>query len=330
MRTISDYSILGYGVDIVANEPRTPIVEFSYGKNQQFLFQEPILIPDQFLYDPTPIHNMTEVRFSGVMETARDYQRNLGTQRGLGGIVEGIEFSGEASTVNGMFEQKSKSSVRQYIDVSAEYVRLRIDGLQLEHALLPEVRDGAAAAVRDEAAARDFFERFGTHIVKKAGVGGEMHVKTSLHLSVESSKEITSKRVDLGGSAKLEAAAFANGKIGFNDRLSQARTAFFESSSVSVNLVGGDITAKDADAWRESRNRSHIFSREISPRTQESADEPVNVADGAEHYLGPINVQYVPIYEVLKLSRNEQEFLAAALKKYLGGINPFCGTRRPI
>lgn len=209
MRSISNYAILGYGVDIIHNEPRTPIVQFTYARKQRFSFLEEILIPDQFLFDPTPIHTMTELRYSGVMETAREYQRNLSAQFGLGGTVDGVEFSGEAGAANSMFEQETQKSARQYIDLSAEYVILRINGIRLEDSLTPEVRDAAAAGVRDPATIPGFFERFGTHVVKRASVGGQMHVKTSLHLNVSASKQITANRIDIGGAAKLEAAAFA-------------------------------------------------------------------------------------------------------------------------
>jgi len=48
--------------------------------------------------------------------------------------------------------------------------------------------------------------------------------------------------------------------------------------------------------------------------------------DGGQHYLGLINVQYVPIHDVLQLTAQEREPFAASLKKLLGGRNPFAAS----
>jgi hypothetical protein len=317
IKPISDYGILGYGIDIVHNEPLKLVAGFTYSRNQKFEFDREILIPDQFAIDPTPVHKMTDLRYSGVMTTARDYQRNLVNKVGLGGTVKGVEFSGSAEAVNQMFTSESETTVRQYIDISGEYVILRITGIRLADALLPEIRDAVGSAGGSVEGARAFLQTYGTHIVKEASVGGQMSVTTELTLTASACKKIVENGVKLDADAKVEAGAYVSRKISFDVRSTDTSNDFRQNSSVTVNLRGGNIAAPDVDAWRESLNHSEI------PTRSDVSSHPGMLAAGPHFYLGLVAVKYVPIYEILNLNPAQRAVFEQAFQQHLGGADPF-------
>lgn len=323
MKAISDYGIIGYGIDIVQNEPLRPIVAFTYDGGQRFQFNQEIVLPDQFVFDPTPVQTMSAMQYTGVMTTARQHQTSLSDKVGMGGVCDGIEFSGQASAVNEMYSSSTATTVRQFSDSRAAYVILRIRRIDLGEGLLPEVADAAHRAAADPDGARDFLEAFGTHVVRSANIGGQISVRTELSLTSAASKKIAEHNVSLDAQAKVEALAYVNRKIAFKDRDTETSADFRSNSSVSQELIGGDIAAPDTDAWVESLNHSEIATRSgdfLFPGTLGDA--------GPRHYLGPVALQYVPIYEVLPLDRQQKDVFAAALKAYLGGKNPFDATPR--
>jgi len=317
MKPISDYGIMGYSIDILHNEPLKLVAVFTHDRKQEFEFDQKILIPDQFTIDPTPVHKMTDLRYSGVMTTARDYQRDLVNKVGLGGTVNGVEFSGDAEVVNKMFTSESETTVRQCIDISGEYIILRIAGIRLADALLPEVREAARTAANSVEGARAFYQTYGTHIVKEASVGGQMSVTTELTLTSSACKKIVENGVKIDADARVEAGAYASRKISFDARSSETSSDFRSNSSVTINLRGGNIAASDADAWRESLNHSEI------PTRSDVSSHPGMLAAGPHFYLGLVGVKYVPIYKILNLNPAQEAVFERALQQHLGGINPF-------
>jgi hypothetical protein len=322
MKAISDYGILGYGIDIVHNEPLKLVGGFTYERRQTFAFDQQILIPDQFIIDPTPVHKMTDLRYSGVMTTARDYQRNLLNKFGLGGTVKGVEFSGDAEVVNKLFTSESETAVRNYIDISGEYVILGIKGIRLADAVLPEVSEAARAAANSVDGVRAFYGSYGTHVVKEASVGGQMSINTELTFTALSSKRIVENGVKIDADAKVEAGAYASRKISFDTRSADTSSDFRSNSSVTVNLTGGNIAASDVDAWRESLNHSEI------PTRGDESSHPGTLGAGPHFYLGLVGVKYVPLYKILNLNTTQEALFEQALEQHLGGVNPFEETVR--
>lgn len=316
---ISDYGILGYGIDIVNNEPLQPVADFTYTGKKLFSFDRPILLPDQFIFDPTPVHRMTDTRYSGIMTTARQYQVDLSAQVGLGGEVDGVEFSGSAKSVNKMFTRETQTTIRQYIGIDAEYIILRISAIRAADALRPVVVD-AARAVSNVDGAVAFYRTYGTHIVKEANVGGRMSVSTELTITSANSKSITENNVKIDGEAKTEAGEYVDGGIEFGVRSQKTNKDYRSNSTVKLNLIGGDITAKKIDQWRDSLKQSEIATR------SDLSSYPGTLSVGPNHYLGLIGVRYAPLHTVLNLTPDRRTPFEKGLKQYLGGINPFDDT----
>jgi MAC/Perforin domain len=313
---ISDYGILGYGIDIVNNEPLQPVVDFTYIGKKTFSFDRPILLPDQFIFDPTPVHKMTDLRYSGIMTTARQYQVDLSAEVGLGGEVDGVEFSGSAKSVNKMFSRETQTSIRQYISINAEYIILRISAIRAADALRPAVVDAARAASNVDGAVA-FYRSYGTHLVKEASVGGRMSVSTELSLTSSNSKSITENSVKIDGEAKTEAGEYVNGSIDFGVRSQKTSRDYRSNSTVKLNLIGGDIAAPKTEKWRDSLKQSEIATR------SDLSSHPGTLSSGPHHYLGLIGLKYVPLHSVLNLTPDRRTTFEKALKQYLGGINPF-------
>lgn len=319
MEKMSDYGILGYGIDIIHNQPLEPVVNFTYEKKQVFEFQKMILIPDQFRFSPSPEHTMTEMRFSGVMETARSFQRSLGAEVGMGGTVDGVEFSGQASAANEMFEQTSSTKAQHYVSLAGEYVILGLDCRKLADAVRPEVAKAAEKALKG-GDFKSFFTEYGTHFVKSGKIGGQIKVNTSLTLDAATAKTIASTKVSIGGQAKAEAGGYVTGKYSFGTRSTTEDKTYRAASTVNIALAGGKVASKDFDEWRESLNRSEIFSQ--ADHGLQQAAHPTGPKAG-KLYLALVGLQYAPLHSILVLNETDSAAFDAALKGYLGGANPF-------
>lgn len=315
MNQISDYGILGYGVDIINNEAKKLVLEFTYGKGHKFNFhQEDIYIPDQFAANPGPGQNTAIESFSGVITTARDFQRNLLIKVGLSGTVKGVEFSGDADVVNRLFTSDSETSIRQYIDYHANYIFLKLDDIDFATALLPEV-DTAANNVNNVDDALAFYGTYGTHIVTKADFGGQMSVRTNLTLTSDTSKKIVENGVKIAAEAKKEADEFKT-NLDFGTRSENINNDYHSISSVRVNRLGGDITAANAAEWINSLKNSRIATQ-----TVDSIHSVTYAIGQPEFYLALVGLKYAPIYTIL--NPHKKAIFEEALQQYLGGINPF-------
>lgn len=293
MNQISDYGILGYGIDIIDNDVKKLVLDFTYHKGQKFNFhQEDIFIPDQFAANPGPGHDTAIEYFSDVITTARDFQRNLLIKVGLSGTVKGIEFSGDADVVNRLFTSDSETSILQYIDYNADYIFLKLDDIDLATALLPEVNT-AAGNVNNIDDALAFYRTYGTHIVNKTGVGGQMSVRTNLTLTSDASKKIVENGIKIAAEAKKEAYEFKT-NLDFGTRSTNIENNYRSISSVRVNRLGGDITAANATEWVNSLKNSRIATQ-----TAHALRSAMFTAGPPEFYLALVGLKYAPIYTIL-------------------------------
>lgn len=317
LERVHDYAILGWGIDIAQNQPVQKIVEFTYDKQQVFDLYKRVLIPDQFAPDPTPRHDLKELRTSDVMQSAREYQSHLSTEFGLGGTAEGVEFSTEADVTNDQFRSTNRKTVHQYVSVASEYEFLRLDGVGLQDGILPEVVNAARFALRGSGSFTDFFMTFGTHILKSASLGGQIKTETTLVLDATSARIVASTGVDTRIEAKNEALGYFSNEISFDTRSSVSDTTYRTHSTVNVALEGGNPAARDFDAWQDSLEDSDI------PTTQMTTDAPLLAG---RHYLALVRRRYVPLHTLLGLSREDTNRFNNALRTYLGGHNPFDDT----
>lgn len=325
---LSDFGQLGYGINIVNIQPTVPLVDFTYAKGQTFHFHEDILIPDQFVLDPTPSGQMHQGAFSGVMTTARDYQRTL-SARFLGGVpVDGIQFKGESQAANERFTRESETTVRMLAEKLASFEFLRILKIDLASSLTDEVRQAVADAGTDEAAIEHFFGLYGTHVVARAAIGGQMHLESRLQITAKTSKEITQNDIDISREAEAEAAAYIKGTINFHDRFEKNSKIFVESSSTDYQLLGGEVTATDVDAWRDSLKNSRIPTvggGSTVRRVSRHGTVGFLAADNSQ-YLGLVSPKLVPIYEALGLTSAQEAVWKTVLDSYFGDVSPFDDT----
>lgn len=328
-KRIDYFGKLGYGIDIIENKPVRSIVDFTFDKKQIFKFQHDVLLPDQFIYDPTPVMSLKESTYTGVMKTAKEYQIALSRSLGLGGIVDGIEFSGDSTIANEMFHQTSHTTVQQHINYIADYLILQITNIQLSDVLTSDVKNAVSECGEDENKIKHFYETYGTYVIGSANIGGQIQVHTDLSLDYESSMNMMKNGVDISAEAKLEDGAYANGSLKFSQRSKSDNSDFHKSSSTSVLLIGGDVTAKDANDWRESLNKSEIPTQDLSAvniRTAENHNYTVRIKEDGTHYLGLTGLQYVPIYDILNLDAKQKTAFEKTMKSYLGGKDPFDNT----
>lgn len=330
-RKLSNFGQLGFGMNVIDIRPTVPLVDFTYNKGEDNVFHfrnQAIAVPDQLTWDPTPIGKMHEGHFSGIMTSAREYQRTL-SARFLGHApVEGIEFSGEANAANERFTQSSEKTVRMLIEKLASFQFLNILNVDFRSALTDEVRRAIAEAGTDQQAIQRFFTLYGTHVVSKAAVGGQMHLETRVQITVDVNHEMTKNDIDVEAEANAEQAAQIKGKIGFHDRDENNSKVFIESSSTDYQLLGGDVTAKNVAAWEESLRKAEIpTAGTVSPihRVDRHGSVGYLRGDGSQ-YLGLVNPQLTPIYEVLGLTPEQQAAWKEALKSYFGNVSPFDDT----
>jgi MAC/Perforin domain len=325
---LSNFGQLGFGINVIEIRPTVPLVDFTYTKGESNIFhfrKQAILIPDQLTWDPTPSGQMHEGNFSGIMTTAREYQRTL-SARFLGGApVDGIEFSGEANVANERFTRSSQTTVRMMVEKLASFQFLNILNIDFRNALTNEVRRAITEAGTNEQAIQSFFSLYGTHVVTKAAIGGHMHLETRLQITSDVNEEVTKNSIDLSGEAESEQAAYIKGTIGFHDRDENRNKVFIKNSSADFQLLGGDVTAKDVEAWKESLRKAEIPTAgavAAMHRVSRHGSAGYLRGDGSQ-YLGLVNPKLTPIYKVLGLTPEQQAAWEKAYKAYVGNVSPF-------
>jgi hypothetical protein len=326
MKRIDYFGNIGYGIDIVTNEPLKPVLNFTYDRKQLFQYNGDVLIPDQFIYDPSPLHEMTSSHYTGILSTAREWQQSLVVQVSGGRKAKGKEFSGEAEAANMRFSQTRRDTVKQYIEEYGYYTVLRVKRIQFEDALRKDVRQAAVACGDDEAAILRFFKNFGTHVLAQADIGGQMHLQTDLSITSITAKKIVDNKIDINAEAKAENGDYIKGKINFKDRRQEASNEYRSNSTSSVRLLGGNIFASGFDEWRTSLQSCLVPTQDMSNL------EPIRLAgpscvghieDTPHQKLALMNLKYTPIYEALNLDSHQTESFNRGLTTYLGGKNPF-------
>jgi len=323
---IDYFGILGYGVDIINNNPKEQLINYTFDKKQTFNYNSKILIPDQFIFDPTPIGAMTKGYFSQVMKNSREQQRALAGTVGINEMeIKGLEFSSEAGVSNKKYEMTDNNTVKQFVDNLAYYTVMQIKGIDFKDNLTSYVRD-AISACQDEQSVHEFFDIYGTYVVNGAQVGGQIHIQTSLSISSETAKKIAEGSVDISAEAEKEDEQYAKGDLSFTLRDMANNALFRENSRVEISLIGGDITANDSSFWRESLKESLIPTQSIPRISVNRVNGPHFAAyfsDSPNQYLGLINLNYIPIYEVLGLSKDQKDLFKSSFESYLSGVNPF-------
>jgi len=326
MKRIDYFGTIGYGIDIVKNEPQKPILNFTYDQKQVFQYNGDVLIPDQFIYDPSPLHEMTSSHYTGILSTAREWQQSLVAQVSGGGKAKGKEFSGDAEAANVRFSQTREDTVKQYIEEYGYYTILRVKRIQFENAVREDVRQAAMACGDDEGAILQFFKNFGTHVLAQGDIGGQMHLQTDLSINSSTARKIVDNKIDINAEAKAENGDYVKGKINFKDRSEKTSEEFRKNSTAKVRLLGGNIFAPGFDEWRTSLQSCLVPTQDMSNLEKIRLAGPScvgHVEDTQHQKLALMNLKYMPVFEALNLDNRQTEAFNKGLNTYLSGKNPF-------
>lgn len=327
-KRLSSYAIIGYGIDIVNNEPKEPLVEFTYEKQQTFSWQgQEVLIPDQILFDETPSRHWEQGSFKNKITTSREFQRDMCAKVGLS-VTDpetNLTFGGDAKFTNELFSQSSSKWALELHINNYDVAFLQLKRIDLAKALLPDILEAIADCGIDENKINNFYDIFGTHVLKSAAIGGKMQVRTSVKLDVNADEEVRVNKVDIGGNIKTEGEDYIKGKLKFSERDKNTQATYRKISNVDVMLIGGDVTSPDESEWLSSLNNSTIPTRGTAFMNNflKAPGFVANYKEATTQNLALVDTKYIEIYKVLALSKEQEQAFEACLKKYLKGINPF-------
>ncbi|MBO6523088.1 MAG: hypothetical protein JJ971_04620 [Balneolaceae bacterium] len=326
MNRIDYYGILGYGIDIVDSTPKTQLINYTYDKKQAFTYNNEIFIPDQFIYDPTPIGSIEKGYYTQLMTNSKEQQNALAGQVGIDKAkIKGLEFSGVAEASNNKYKKVDESTVRQYVDDLAYYTILNIKAIDYENNLTDNVKN-ALASCTDKSTISQFYSSYGTYVLRSAQIGGQMHIQTSLSITSSVSKNLSQAKVDISAEASKEDEKFVHGGLGFSNRDWDLNSEYLKNSKVSISLIGGNVTAEDSKTWIATLKESIIPTQEISGLSLRRFHAPhfaCHISSDPNQYLGLINLKYIPIYEILGLSEDQKTLFKEVFDDFLSGVNPF-------
>lgn len=328
-KRISNYGIIGYGIDVITTSTRAKIADFTYNKPEQ-VFRwngEDIRVPDQINLSQSPHGDFGLNEFSGRMSTARDIQLKMKNSFRVSGEdpETDLTFSAYASSANEMMSTSDSRSVFSLYEAEYTYVFLGLTQVNIDTCLTQAVRRAAVDCRKDRHLIRMFYDTFGTHFVKSADVGGLLHIRTSIRLNAETSKEAVESNLDIGGSVQDENGDYAKGRIDFNVRDDHTSKLYRNVSVHNVECVGGLQAAPNVRVWGESLLESQIPTWEDDGVSnfvntgrfvgKKPVSENVN--------LGLVNVRYGEIYKYLGLYPEQEQAFKAVLSDCLSGVNPF-------
>lgn len=323
---LSNFGMLGYGINAIENEPTTPIVKFTYeNPSQSFTWnEEQIQIPDQVDFNETPTGKTVDEQFNSKITTAREYQAKLKAKVGLS--VEDpetdITFSGTAGYTNELFSKKKGNWALEIYLRQADISFLELTKINYADYLMEEVEDAIAACGTDPEKIAGFYDTYGTHVLKSAHIGGQLNIKTSVKIDSKTSAEISKGGIDIDTAIKIEDEDYIKGKIKFDTRDQNTNKVYREISTKQILLIGGDVSAKDEETWRTSLLNSKIPVRGSGTNIHGPGFVSSH-GSTRDTNLGLVLLQYTEIYKVLGLNEEQNEAFKKAFNDYMDGLNPF-------
>jgi len=326
---LSNFGMLGYGINAVENEPTTPIVEFTYeNPSQSFTWNgEQIQVPDQIDFNETPRGITVDEQFNSKITTAREYQAKLKTKVGLS--VEDPEtdltFSGSARYANELFSKNKGNWALEIYLRRADILFLELTKFDYADHLLEEVQEAIAACGTDPEKIAGFYDTYGTHVLKSAHIGGQLNIKTSVKIDSRTNTEISKGGIDIDAAVKIEDEDYINGKIKFDTRDQITNKVYREISTKQILLIGGDVSTKDEETWRKSLLNSKIPVRGSGKNIHGPGFASLQ-GSARDTNLGLVLLEYIEIYKVLGLDEEQNEAFEKGFNDYMDGLNPFDNT----
>lgn len=270
IKPIPLFDTLGYGFDIVSGKSRRRVFKPSFENASTFVFRnDKYAVAEGLLVDPSP-HKAAFRRSSTTVERdIHDYQQSLAASMGVK-----AESFGEFAHSGGVAHRRQWFTEGYHYLVSSggsySFFEMRLDptyeGL-VEPALLK-----ALDSCKNREAFEDFFERYGTHVVVSGEVGGLMSMEIEVDVSKIDQSEANETFLQSQGSLEIEGITVES-SASFSNRTSKTSSSYRSSSSRSVSLVGGRITADSYSDWRKSLEVSPLPDLTVQNRSI-AADRP--------------------------------------------------------
>ena len=329
MDRLSDFGMLGFGINVFENEPTEQLVDFTYQKvGNKFNWNgQEISVADQISFDPSPRGQWESIDFTSTMRSAREYQIKLEAKLGLEGTdpETDLTFKGDASAANTLFARSTGLTAMELYEADNDFVFLSLRPIRLSDSLTQQVKDAVGYCGDDVDRIMNFYDTFGTHVVARADIGGRMHIRTVVEMDAETSKRVHDTKLNIAGQVESEDSDYAKGNLKFGARDQSTEELYRRISRNSIELIGGSVTSLDESEWRATLMDSKIPTQGLSPmRTARAPGLAAHAqSSNSNQSLALINLRYQPIYEVLPLGASQLTEFQRALREYLNGLNPF-------
>ncbi|UOB18330.1 MAC/perforin domain-containing protein [Abyssalbus ytuae] len=321
---ISNFGIIGYGINTLENEPTSSIIDFTFNNEQSFKWNnENISIPDQIDFNETPTGQSVKGTFSSKIITSREYQLDMMSKLGLSAKDPEtcLTFKGNADLTNNFFSNKSGDLAIELYTNRVDISFLELIKINYSKFLNEEVKEAIKSCGGYLDKIIDFYKTYGTHVIKSAHIGGQMNMKTTVRIDHKTNKEISKNKIDITANVKAENNDHINGSVNFDKRNEGTSKLFRDISEKQISLIGGNVSTKDEETWRQS-----LLNSKIPLRGESISDSVSQKGDSDNTNLGLVGIQYTEIYNVLDLDPTQKEAFEKAFDKYMNGINPFDNT----
>ena len=322
-KAIPLFNTLGYGFDIVSAKTGRRIFKPTYQQGLTFRFRgKQYAVPDGILVNPSPKKEAFRTSDITVERDIHEYQSSLAASMGVTSETHG-EFA-----LSGGVESRRKwftEGCHYLISAGGSYsfFGMKID--TTEDGILDPAVLKALELCESAGSFEDFFERYGTHMVASGDVGGLMSMEIEVDMTKIDQSEANAAFLQAQGSTELEGVT-VEASASFSNRSQKTSDNYRSSSSRSLSLLGGRITANSYKEWRESLESAELPVM-VGRKQSVSAERPglvtMNVGNAADERHNPLlaltNLKLITVARLLPstdgLREKVQEQIDAYVKK---------------
>ncbi len=314
------FDTLGYGFDIVSAKTGRRIFNPTYRQGAEFTFRDrKYAVPDGMSVDPSPKKEAFRTSEISVERDIHDHQSALAASMGVK-----AETYGEFALSGGVQSRRKwfTEGCHYLISTGGSYGFFKMSIDPTEDGIVDPTVLARLKECRSAGAFEDFFERYGTHMVVSGDVGGLMSMEIEANVTKMDQSQANAAFLQAQGSAELEGVT-VEASASFSKRSEKTSASYRSSSSRSLTLIGGRITANTYKEWRESLESAEL--PEMTGRTKSiQADRPglatMKFGDAADVMHHPLlaltNLKLVSLARLLPAAEGLRERVQKQIDAY--------------
>ncbi len=314
------FDTLGYGFDIVTGKTGRRIFNPTYRQGGKFTFRDmKYAVPDGMMVDPSPKMESFRTSEISVERDIHDHQSALAASMGVKTETYGeFALSGSVQSRRKWFTEGCHYLISA--GGSYSFFKMSIDPTEdgiLDPTVLEKLKE-----CKNAEAFEDFFERYGTHMVVSGNVGGLMSMEIETDVTKMDQSQANATFLQTQGSTEIEGVTI-EASASFSKRSEKTSASYRSSSSRSLTLIGGRITANSYKEWRESLESAELpvmTGRKRSIHAERPGLATMKVGDAADVTHNPLlalsNLKLVSMARLLPSTEGLRERVQKQIDAY--------------